>query len=190
MTQSKRIVGITGASGTGKSYISQKLRDLGYEVIDADKTAHKSINKNACKKELCAYFGGEILDGGNIDRKKLGKIVFENPKKLEKLNEITHKYILSDIAEQAAKAKDNTVFVDGAVLIESGMKCDFLIGVLADKKIRLQRIVSRDRITEEDAKRRISAQKADGFYRENCDVVIVNNDGEVDMSAILKRIEE
>lgn len=190
MTQNKKVVGITGASGAGKSHISQKLRDLGYEVIDADKTAHESINKSACKEELCEYFGKEILNGENIDRKKLGKIVFQNPEKLEKLNEITHKYILSDIADQIKKTKGKTVFVDGAVLIESGMKCDIMIGVLADKKIRIERIVSRDRITEESAQKRILAQQDDGFYRKNCDFVIINNGGDVDLSAILTRIEE
>lgn len=190
MTQNKRIIGITGASGTGKSHISQKLRDLGYEVIDADETAHTSINKSACKKELCEYFGKSILTGDDIDRKKLGEIVFLNPQKLEKLNKITHKYILSDISDQIEKAKGSTVFVDGAVLIESGMKCDFLIGILADKKTRLQRIISRDGITEEAAKRRIAAQKEEEFYLENCDLVVTNDGGKVDLSEILKRIEE
>jgi len=190
MTQNKKIVGITGASGAGKSHISQKLRDLGYAVIDADKIAHTSINKSACKKELCAYFGADVVRDDKIDRKKLGGIVFQNPEKLAKLNEITHKYILSDIAEKIEKADGNTVFVDGAVLIESGMNCDLMIGVLADKKIRAERIVNRDGITEEDAIKRISAQQDDGFYRENCDVIITNNCGEPDISAILKRIEE
>lgn len=190
MTQNRKVVGITGASGAGKSHISRKLRELGYVVIDADKTAHKSINKDACKKELCASFGGDIVKDGAVDRKRLAEIVFSNPQKLAKLNEITHKYILSDIAEQIEKAEEKTVFVDGAVLIESGMKCDFMIGVIADEKIRIKRIVDRDGITEEMAVNRISAQKDDGFYKKNCDLVIINNGGEIDISAILKRIWE
>lgn len=190
MTQNKKVVGITGASGAGKSHISQKLRNLGYAVIDADKTAHKSINKSDCMEELCASFGGDIVKDGSVDRKKLAEIVFSNPQKLVKLNEITHKYILSDIADQIEKAKGRTVFVDGAVLIESGMKCDLVMGVLADEKTRIKRIVNRDGITEEAAKKRILAQKGDGFYKKNCDFVIINNGGEIDISAILKRIEK
>lgn len=190
MTQNKKIIGITGASGAGKSYISQKLRKMGFDVFDADEIAHRSINNAACKAELCEYFGDDILNSNEIDRKILGKIVFSNPEKLEKLNQITHKYILSDIFAEIEKSDGAFVFVDGAVLIESGIKCDFMIGVLADKDIRLARIMNRDGITAEDAKRRISAQKPDLFYKENCDAVLTNNGGEIDLSAILKRIEE
>lgn len=190
MMQNKKIIGITGGSGAGKSYISQKLRNAGFAVIDADETAHKSIDKSACREELCAYFGRDILNGEDIDRKKLGEIVFCSPEKLEKLNEITHKYILSDIADQIAKADGDTVFVDGAVLIESGMKCDVMIGVLADKKVRVSRIMRRDKITEKIADRRICAQKPDSFYKENCDMVVTNNGEGVDISAILRKVRE
>ena len=190
MTQNKKIIGITGGSGAGKSYISQELRNLGFPVIDADKIAHKSIDKKACREELCSYFGQDILKGGSIDRKKLGKIVFSDPKKLEKLNQITHKYILSDIADEIEKACGDAVFVDGAVLIESGMKCDIMIGVLADKKMRVSRIMRRDGITQKTAEERICAQKPDLFYEKNCDMIIKNNGKNVDISAILKRIKE
>ena len=190
MTQNKKIIGITGGSGAGKSYISQELRKMGFAVIDADEVAHKSINKESCKEELCAYFGKNILSNGNIDRRKLGEIVFRDPRKLEKLNKITHKYILSDIADEITKANGNTIFVDGAVLIESGIKCDVMIGVLADKKVRISRIMSRDGITGEIAAERISAQKPDSFYEKNCGIIVLNNGENIDISAILKRIEE
>ena len=188
MMQNKKIIGITGSSGAGKSHISETLRKRGFFVVDADKVAHESINRPACVEELAREFGEDIVKDGKIDRKMLGKAVFSAPEKLERLNGITHKYILSDIEDKIKAQKDKTVFVDGAVLIESGMECDIMVGVVADKNIRIKRIMQRDGITEEEAKTRIAAQQKDGFYYENCDFVITNNGGEPDISGILKRI--
>ena len=188
MMQNKKIIGITGGSGAGKSYISGELRKRGFCVIDADAVAHESINAPDCMRELAAEYGDALIKNGKIDRKALGKSVFGNPEKLEKLNKITHKYILSDIADKIKKASGDAVFVDGAVLIESGMKCDFMIGVVADKKIRRERIMSRDGITEAEAKTRISAQQKDEFYYKNCDFVVTNNGGDIDLTEFLKRI--
>ena len=188
MMQNKRIIGITGGSGSGKSYISDELRKRGFAVIDADKTAHESINNAMCIKELLSVFGGGILKNGTIDRKELGKIVFSEPEKLEILNKITHKYILSDIASEIEQAEGSTVFVDGAVLIESGMELDAVIGILADRDVRISRIMARDSIPEQEAKTRVLAQQPDEFYVQNCDFVVTNNGGEIDIPAILKRV--
>ncbi len=188
MMQNKKVVGITGGSGTGKSHISSLLRKAGFPVIDADEIAHRCLKNSECIAEITKEFGRDVLTKGIPDRKKLGEIVFSDPKKLEKLGKITHKYILSEIRREILKAESETVFVDGAVLIESGMDCDFMIGIIADKNIRKRRIMDRDGITDEEAQRRISAQQEDGFYREICDFVIENNGGEPDISEIIKRI--
>lgn len=190
MMQNKKVIGITGGSGTGKSHISDLLRKAGFTAIDADKVAHNCLNISECVSEIRAEFGEDVIKSGAVDRKKLGKIVFSEPEKLEKLNKITHKYILAEICREIENAEGNTVFVDGAVLIESGMDCDFMIGVIADKKIRKDRIISRDKISEIEAERRISAQQPDDFYRKNCDLVIENNGGNIDISEIIKRILE
>jgi len=190
MRQNKIVVGITGGSGVGKSYISGLLRENGYPVIDADKTAHDSINGELCKAELCEFFGAEILQDGKINRKKLGQIVFSDPKKLEKLNAITHKYILADIESKIEKQSSKIVFVDGATLIESKMELDKIFAVLADREIRKNRIMQRDCLSEEEANCRISAQQSDDFYRQNCDFVIENNGEKIEIDMIIKRIEE
>ena len=190
MMQNKKVVGITGGSGTGKSHISALLRKKGFPVIDADEIAHNCLAKTECIAEITEEFGEDILKDGLPDRKKLGEIVFKDPKRLEKLGKITHKYILSDIRDEIEKAKSEVVFVDGAVLIESGMDCDFMIGLIADRAIRKKRIMDRDGITEIEAERRISAQQDDAFYRENCDMVLENNGGEPDILEIIKRIEK
>ena len=191
MMRSKKLVGITGGSGCGKSHLSMLLRERGFPVIDCDLVSREIMAKDTpCAKEVCQYFGEEILDGGEINRRKLGKIVFSDSQKLKKLNEITHKYILESIYNKMEKEAGNVVLTDGATLIESGISCDIMVGVLADKEIRKKRIMERDGLSEEDAKLRISAQKDDSFYKEHCDFVIYNNTGEIDLDGFIKRITE
>lgn len=180
-----KIIGITGGSGTGKSYISGILRKDGIPVFDADKIGHEIFRENLnCKNEIIEYFGKDVMTNLEIDRKKLGKIVFSDREKLAKLNEISHKYILESIYNKIDLSKAEICAADGALLIESGMKCDVMIGVLAAYDIRLKRIMLRDGIDEKAARRRLDAQKDDDFYRENCDFVICNNSGEPDIQKI------
>ena len=189
MMQNKKLVGITGGSGCGKSYLSSLLREKGIPVIDCDLVSREVMGKGTpCEKEVLEYFGDEILENGEIARRKLGKIVFSDPEKLKKLNEITHKYILADIYNKMEQEEDDIICADGATLIESGIECDILAGILADKEVRISRIMERDGLSKEDARLRIEAQKADEFYIENCDFVIYNNSGEIDIDEFIKRI--
>lgn len=191
MMQNKKLVGITGGSGCGKSHLSMLLRERGIPVIDCDIVSREIMAKDTpCAKEVTQYFGDEILENGEINRRKLGKIVFADLEKLKKLNEITHKYILADIYNKMEKEESQVVCLDGATLIESGIACDIIVGILADKEIRKNRIMERDGLDEEDAKLRISAQKEDDFYIKNCDFVIYNNEGEFDIDGFIKRITE
>lgn len=191
MMQNKRVVGITGGSGCGKSYISSLLREHGIPVIDCDKVARSVMEcGKPCLLEVAEYFGKEILTGEVLNRGKLAEIVFSDKDKLKKLNEITHKYILADIYNMIEKEKSELVCIDGAVLIESGIKCDKMIGILADKKVREKRIKDRDSLSDKEAIARINAQKPDSFYLENCDLVFYNNEDRVHFDDILKGIME
>lgn len=192
MMQNKKIVGITGGSGCGKSHMSGLLRSRGIPVIDCDLVSREIMVKGEpCYLEVLAEFGDVILQpDGEINRKNLGEIVFSDPEKLEKLNKITHKHILADIYNKIEKEDSNIIGLDGAVLIESGIECDFLVGVLADKELRIQRIMARDSLSKESAKRRIEAQKQDSFYIENCDFVVYNNGNEYDIDDLIKRIAD
>ncbi len=189
MMQNKKLVGITGGSGCGKSHLSMLLRERGIPVIDCDVVSREIMGKDTpCAKEVTEYFGEEILENGEINRRKLGKIVFSDPKKLKKLNEITHKYILESIYNKMEKEESNVICTDGATLIESGIDCDIMVGILADKELRKKRIMERDGLTDEDARLRISAQKDDSFYIENCDFVIDNSLGNIDIDEFIKMI--
>ena len=189
MMQNKRLIGITGGSGCGKSHLSELLRKRGIPVIDCDLVSREIMAKDTpCAKEVTEFFSKGILENGEINRRKLGGIVFSDPQKLEKLNEITHKYILADIYNRIKKEKSTIVCIDGATLIESGIECDMMVGILADKDIRKERIMARDSLCEEDAEYRIAAQKEDSFYIKNCDFVVYNNSGDFDIDAFIKRI--
>ncbi len=189
MMQNKRIIGITGGSGCGKSYISGLLRSCGIPVIDADVAAHRVMEEDAeCVAELSEFFGSDIYENGRLNRRKLGGIVFADPEKLMALNRISHKYIIKCINNKVGEEASDVVFVDGATLIESGMKPDMMIGVLADYAVRKARIIERDGLSEERAEARLSAQPEDKFYEDRCDFVVYNNGGAVDIEDILNKV--
>jgi len=171
------IIGITGGSGAGKSSALRALKSLGALTLDCDAIYHKLLAENVeLRVELEARFNG-VLSCGEIDRKRLGSIVFSDPSALLDLNAITHKYVSDSIAESIAdwEAKGGKVVaIDAIALIESGRadRCDVVIGVAAPRETRILRIINRDKITREQAELRISAQKPDSFFRESCDYML------------------
>ena len=191
MMRNKKVIGITGGSGCGKSYVSDLLRRRGIPVIDADKTAHEVMAAGTpCCREVIDFFGGDIEENGGINRGQLGEIVFSDPGMLKKLDEISYKYILAGIENKIEKEDAEMVFVDGATLIESGMTCDVMIGVIADFSARKKRIILRDGISEETARMRIQAQPSEDFYRKNCDFIIYNDGRPIDIDGMLRKVWE
>lgn len=176
------IVGLTGGTGTGKTSVARVFYENGFEVIDYDKiTREIYIKGSSCLNELAENFGKEILTpDGELNRKKLGSIVFASKEKLEILNNIVYKYILAHTKEKIEEAADKKLLLDAPTLFEAGLdgECDYIVGVIADKEKRLERICQRDGLNKEDAQNRINSQKKDEFYIENCDFLIKNNGSE------------
>ncbi len=179
-----KIIGLTGNSGSGKSTVADILKNEGGYIIDADKIAHENMKLKGCAySEIISYFGNDILDSDkNIDRKKLGNIVFNNKNKLNKLNEITHKYIIEKIENEIKKNVDSKeykfVVIDAPLLIETGLnnKVDSVWVVYADFEKRVKRIMIRDNITEEEVKRRFENQLDFEKQKVYADEIILNND--------------
>lgn len=176
------VIGMTGPTGSGKSTVGKLLCEKGFKIVDADKVARRVTEKGSpVLSELCSVFGDDILLGsGELDRAVLAKKAFSGKESLEKLNSITHPAIIELIKQEidALKASGETkIILDAPQLFEAGAQslCDFILSVLADKEIRLERIKLRDNITDEQALSRINAQKSDKFFIENSDFVIYNN---------------
>ena len=182
------VIGLTGGSGSGKSTIASLLRQKGIQVIDADKIGRVVVEKGKpALREIVEEFGEGVLQpDGTLDRKKLASIVFTDREELKKLNRITHKYITAIVKEELAASKADISVIDAAVLKESGIldMCDYVIAVIAEKDIRIKRIMERDGITEEAAKNRINSQEPDAKYVQYADFVI-DNSGDVALDALL-----
>ena len=127
-------------------------------------------------------FGVEILNSnGEVDRKKIKKIVFDNSNMLQRLNMAIHPIIINEIEREIEILLESQkiVFLDAPLLIEADMKklCDTTIAVVSeDKEIQIQRIIERDKIDRKHAVARLGAQHPNEFYTENCEYTIVNNE--------------
>lgn len=176
------VIGLTGGSGAGKGAVCQKFRNLNIDSIDTDLTSRQVCAKGKpCLNELVSIFGdGILLEDGSLDRRGLAAIVFADKAKLAILNKITHRYILNEVRvwlEGQRAAGRKAAIVDAPLLYESGFdkECDVIISVIADRSVRLRRIIARDGITEEAAEARLNKQGDDAFYTERADYIITNN---------------
>ena len=178
-----KVIGLTGGTGSGKSVVSKSLAAAGAVIVDADKIAHEIILKGEpAYQEIIEYYGTGILDeDGNIIRKKLGEIVFNDKEKLAFLNQCTHKYITAEVKRQIAEAKaegtTTAIIVDAPLLLEAKLEtvCDLVWVVYAEPEVRAQRVMARDGITYELAKARIANQKSWEEYKAAADAVIDNS---------------
>ncbi|GKV04924.1 hypothetical protein SLEP1_g17011 [Rubroshorea leprosula] len=176
-----RIVGLTGGISSGKSTVSNLFKSHGIPVVDADVVARDVLKKGTGGyKKVVAAFGRDILLGsGEVDRSKLGQIVFSDPSKRQLLNRLLAPYISSGIFFEILKlwVKGFKVIVlDIPLLFEAKMDkwTNPIIVVWVDPETQLQRLMSRDRTTEEDAGNRINAQMSLDLKRTKADIVIDN----------------
>lgn len=179
MSEQTKVVGVTGPTGAGKSTVCKSFQQGGCEIIDADVIAHDLLKNNKdCKNDIIESFSVEILDdNGEIDRKKLAAKAFQDVSQTEILNNIMYPHIVIEIATKLFEHQKNGVrvcVIDAAQLFESGIDkfCDVVIAVLAPYKVRLDRIMKRDNMSEHAAKMRLDAQSSDEFYKSRTPYVI------------------
>jgi dephospho-CoA kinase len=176
------VIGLTGPTGAGKGEVANIFKRYGIPVINADRVYHELITPpSSCLQELTEEFGKEILlPDGSLNRRALGGIVFSDPAARERLNTITHRYVMEEVKTQMERYRREGVPVavfDAPQLFEAGAQraCGAVVSVLADRGLRLERIMARDNITAEAAMRRILAQKSDEFFKTHSDYIIENN---------------
>lgn len=180
------VIGITGGIASGKSTISKILKEMGAYIIDADEIGREVVQKGEkAYNEIVRYFGDDILlDSGEINRKKLGNIVFSDPEELKVLNDITHPEIVERISEKVDDLKRNevrTIVIDAAILFEMGLNkhCDSIWFIQTDRETQLNRLMERDRFDSKNAQNRIKRQHENENNIAFADVII-NNDKSLD----------
>ena len=170
------VIGITGSISAGKSSVLNILKDIGVFTISADEVYHQMIKPNMpLFNSLIEEWGRDILAvDGNIDRNKLSKIVFADPAKLKRLNEITHPAIIGEIKKTISENKNRDIVVEIPLLFET--KCEYLVDVIwyvdISKENRISRLMNRNNISREEAIKKIEKYK---YYGDLADVIIYND---------------
>lgn len=181
-------IGLTGPSGAGKGYVCEIFKKLGFKIVDADLCARQifDINKEILP-QLQKEFGNDIIENGTLNRHLLADRAFATKEATQQLNAITHPAIIELCKQQA----QGLCVLDAPQLFESGgnAHCYKTVAVVADEETRLNRIINRDGISENQARARFSAQLTNQQYIEKCDFVIFNN-GEDLHSQIHNILEE
>ena len=173
-------IGITGGIGSGKSTACEIFKLLGVSVFHADDEAKNLQNNNLqIKNYLIELFGEHLYsEDGLLDRKMLAGLIFNDTKALAKVNAIIHPAVRQNFLKWVEnKQNDNYVLYEAAILLESGYLVDFdrNILILADEKIRIERVMKRDSISEELVKERIKNQMPDSEKINLVDYVLENS---------------
>ena len=172
------ILGLTGGIATGKSHLSDVLREAGAPVVDADRISHEVTAPGGAAIPLIhEAFGAEYVKDGILDRKALGALVFSDREALEKLNAITHPLIFAEMSAQIAKAEQAgvpVVVLDVPLLFETGYDrlCDEVWCAWIPRKLQLERLVVRDHLTHAEAEKRIQSQMSAWEKRRRADRLI------------------
>ncbi len=188
------VVGITGQTGAGKSTICSILKEKGAAVIDADRVAREIVKPGSpALKELAEIFGADIIDeNGVLIRRRLAERAFADRKSTDRLNAVTHPYIISKTKEYIENFRNkhyNVIVFDAPQLFESGgdAMCDRIIAVTAPEEIRKKRIMERDKLDEKQAVLRIKAQHDVSYYTSRADIII---EGTLSREILMKELSD
>src|SRR5262245_56904464 len=178
-------VGLTGSIGVGKSFVASVFEELGARVLDADQTAREVVMPGTPGlKAVTDAFGEEILNtDGTLNRKQLGALVFADEGKRQQLNALLHPFIIARhdeiLNEWEAKDPRGIGIVDAALMIESGgyRRFDKLIVVHCRPEVQLERLMLRDKLSRDEAQRRIDSQMPQEEKQKFADYLIDTSDG-------------
>ena len=175
------ILGITGGTGCGKTTLLTCIGSQGGLILDCDAIYHDLLRTDlALLGAIEKRFPGTV-ENGVLQRKKLGKLVFSDEKALNDLNKITHSAVKAEVLRRLAH-KPKLAAIDAIALFEGGLAelCDVTVAVTAPEEARLRRLMIRDGIDRDYAKRRIAAQKSAEWFRERCDFCLENSGTQAD----------
>ena len=198
----KVVIGLTGGIGTGKSTVSQILKEKKFPVIDLDIISHEVIKFPKVVEKIVENFGKEVLEYNNtwnwiVSREKLGRVIFGNREKRLILNSVMHPEILRIMREKILECKkeNKIIFVEIQLLFEVQWEkeFDYILLVSAEKETQIKRILSRDNRSKEEALNIINSQMSLDEKKKRSDYVIENDgniqDLEKKVDDFLKKIE-
>ena len=189
------VIGLTGSIGTGKSEAARQLEALGASIISADQVGHEAYTPNTeAWEHVVSAFGDEILqDDGEIDRRKLGTIVFSDPGQLERLNQIMHPRMAQMVADKVEVLRGQgveVVVVEAALLFEAGW--DSLVEEVwttdSPEQAVIERLKVRNGMSEEEARKRMSSQMGRTERLDRSDYVIENAGDMVALGVAIKEL--
>ena len=169
------ILGITGGTGCGKTTLLSAIEEAGGLVLDCDAIYHELLNSDtALLSAIEARFPGTVEDGV-LQRKKLGSIVFSDEQALLDLNAITHSAVKAEVLRRL-EDRPALAAIDAIALFEGGLAqlCNMTVAVTAPTEDRVRRLMTRDGISEEYARKRIAAQHDESWFREHCSCILEN----------------
>ncbi len=181
------VIGLTGNIAVGKTTVCNILKALGAQIIDADLLVHRLLAKgHPVYDRVVAAFGAEILnERGEIDRPRLGRVVFSSHDSLRRLEAITHPAVDALVEQEIASATAEVVVIDAVKLLESGIskRCNAVWVIIAPQEQQFARLTRRRGMTEADAWQRIHAQAPQAEKVSQADVVIDNSGSVEDTEA-------
>lgn len=187
-------IGITGGIGSGKSTVAKIFELLGIPVYYADAAAKDIMNRDPeLKAQVQQHFGADVYDSnGQLDRKRLGNIVFNDQEKLQLLNSLVHPATIRDSEQWALRQKSPYVLKEAALLFESESfhYLDKIIGVSAPQPLRILRTMHRDKVSRNEVFARMHKQMDETIKMRLCDYVIYNDEQQMVIPQVLKLHEE
>nr|WP_315165593.1 dephospho-CoA kinase [uncultured Flavobacterium sp.] len=184
-----KIIGLTGGIGSGKTTIANYFKSFGIPVYIADDEARKIMQSVEIISAIKNVFGDEVFENEKLNREELAKIVFNNPEKLEKLNNIVHPAVKKHFEQWLLQhTAAPYVIYEAAILFESGSykNCNLIITVTAPIESRIKRVVERDKTTRELVLKRINAQWTDEQRISKSDFIIENTSMETTKLEVVK----
>jgi dephospho-CoA kinase len=187
------IVALTGGIGSGKTMVGEIFAELGALVVDSDQLAREVVERGSKGFDLIVTeFGDEILKDGDLDRAALASLIFKDPKKRARLEEITHPLIRQSFAKIVSSAGSDSIIINQIpLLVESkhDYKFDHVITISAPEKIRTERLIKRG-LTLTQIEQRMKAQATDAQREVISDTVIVNDKSEQELLAQVEKVWE
>lgn len=189
------VIGLTGGIGTGKSEAARRMTALGAALIDADRVGHEAYTPHteAWRRVVEAFGEGILGPDGEIDRRSLGAVVFSDPEQLARLNGIMHPLMAGMVQEKIDGFREEgaeVVVVEAALLFEAGW--DSLVEEVwvtdAPEESVIVRLAQRNGMSEEEARKRVSAQMSRAERLGRADVVIDNSSGMAEMQRAIEEL--